>query len=266
MPSQSALFTVMERAARKSAVRLRRDFNEVEHLQVSVKGPSDFVSAADHRSEETLRYELERARPGWGFLMEESGVHDGEHGQPRWIVDPLDGTTNFLHGVPHFAISIAVEQDEEIIAGLVHNPLTDESFFAEKGGGAWLHHSRLRVSARSNIHESLLGTGIPFRGCGDPQTFGEILQRVMPKVAGVRRFGAAALDLAWVAAGRFDGFWEQGLKAWDTAAGIILVREAGGLVCDYAGEKATPYSDNFIATNTRLHEDVKALINSSGQL
>ncbi len=255
--AQSAIITVMEKAARKAAPRLRRDFGEVSQLQVSRKGPADFVSNADRAAEATLLEELRKARPGWGFLLEEQGEIPGEPGAPRFIIDPLDGTSNFLHGIPHFAISIAAEHDGVVKAGLVYQPLTDESFWAEQGRGAWLHNARLRVSGRRNLEECLLATGIPYRGHGDQAQFETILNRVIPEVAGIRRFGAASLDLAWVAAGRFDGFWEQGLSEWDVAAGILLVREAGGFVSDFRGQDRMVERREIIAgtdsTHSRLH-------------
>jgi myo-inositol-1(or 4)-monophosphatase len=230
MPIRSANINVMETAARKAARHLLRDFGEVENLQVSVKGPGDYVSAADHRAERILRQELGRARPSFGFLLEESGEVAGSEDQ-RWIIDPLDGTTNFLHGVPHFAISIALERQGELVAGVVYEPLRDELFCAEKGAGAYLNDRRLRVSRRTGLANCLIGTGIPVLDWeGREQGFGQQLDRVAAEVAGVRRLGTASLDLAYVAAGRLDGFWEYGLKPWDMAAGIVLVREAGGLV------------------------------------
>src|SRR5258708_11956256 len=209
MVAHSGLITVMQRAARKAAPRLRRDFGEVEQLQVSRKGPADFVSMADKRSEQTIVEELRNARPDWGLLLEEGGEIEGNPDKPRWIVDPLDGTTNFLHGMPHFSISIAVEERKlsggsEITQGLVYQPLTDESFWAEKGRGAWFHDARLRVSARRNLADSLIGTGIPFLGRGDISKWAKIYTAVAPHVAGIRSFVSAALDLAWVAAGRLD--------------------------------------------------------------
>ncbi|HEX7872182.1 MAG TPA: inositol monophosphatase family protein, partial [Sphingobium sp.] len=207
MASHSGLLTVIERAARKTAPRLRRDFGEVEHLQVSRKGPADFVSLADKRAEQTLVEELRKARPDWGFLLEEGGTIEGDPMKPRWIIDPLDGTTNFLHGVPHFAISIAVQEPRrdgkgwgEVTTGLIYQPLTDESYWAEKSRGAWLHDRRLRVSARRDLTESLIATGIPFHGHGDMGQWTRIFGAVAPAVAGIRRFGAASLDLAHVAA------------------------------------------------------------------
>lgn len=250
----------MERAVRRVAPQLRRDFGEVEQLQVSTKGPADFVSQADYRAEAMLREELNRVRPEWGFLLEESGQVAGDPGAPRWIVDPLDGTSNFLHGIPHFAVSVAVEQDGEIIAGIVYNPITDETFWAEKGKGAWCGDRRLRVSGRRELAHALLATGIPFKGHGDQVEFGRILAAVAPQVAGIRRFGAAALDLAWVAAGRFDGYFERDIQAWDIAAGLLLVREAGGLITDYRGEQTMLESGQVIAANPALYTMLHKLI------
>jgi myo-inositol-1(or 4)-monophosphatase len=258
-PPLSPHLTVMINAAQKAAKRLLHDFNEVEQLQVSVKGPSDFVSQADLRAEATLRQELERARPGYAFLMEESGASGSARWAWRWIVDPLDGTTNFLHGIPHWAISIALERrlpdgGSEIVAAVVHNPAANEIFRAEKGTGAYLNERRLRVSARRDISEAVFATGIPFAAASAERrlAFARTLGLLMPQVAGVRRFGAAALDLAWVAAGRFDGYWELGLKPWDIAAGLLLVREAGGFATD--PEDGEPLaSGDVVAGNASLH-------------
>ena len=226
----SANLNVMMKTARKAGRALLKDFGEVENLQVSAKGPGDFVSRADRTAEETIREELLRARPSYGFLGEEGKEIDGEDPTRRWIVDPLDGTTNFLHGLPHWAVSIALEHKGQIVAGVVYDPVKDEMFHAEKGGGAWLNESRLRVSGRHRLIESIFATGLPFAGRGDlPETIRD-LARLLPSCAGVRRFGAASLDLAYVAAGRYDGFWERGLKEWDMAAGLVIVREAGGIV------------------------------------
>ena len=267
MPSHSGLLTVMERAARKAGPRLRRDFNEVQHLQVSRKGPADFVSMADQRAERTLYDELKKARPDWGFLLEEGGEIEGDPSKPRWSVDPLDGTSNFLHGIPHFAISIAVQEPKpggqgwgELTQGLVYNPLTDESFWAEKGRGAWLNERRLRVSARRDLSEALIATGIPYKAHGDLARFDKILDAISPEVAGIRRFGSAALDLAWVAAGRFDGFWEEDLQLWDIAAGIVLVREAGGYVTDFRGGEAGVANGQILAGNDQLHNRLHKLV------
>ena len=265
MVAHSGLITVMTRAARKAAPRLRRDFGEVEQLQVSRKGPADFVSMADKRAEQTIIEELKNARPDWGMLLEEGGAIEGNPDKPRWIVDPLDGTTNFLHGVPQFAISIAVEERKpgggsEISHALVYQPLTDESFCAEKGRGAWLQDARLRVSARRDLSETVIGTGIPHCGRGDPARWAKIYAAVGPQVSGVRRFGAASLDLAWVAAGRMDGFWEDDLDVWDTAAGVLLVREAGGFVTDYRGSDRSFERREYIAASASIHSKLQKLV------
>lgn len=265
MVSHSGLITVMQKAARKAAPRLRRDFGEVEQLQVSRKGPADFVSMADRRAEQTVMEELRHARPDWGFVMEEAGVVEGDPAKPRWLVDPIDGTSNFLHGIPHFAISIAVQESRpggwgDISHGLVYQPLTDESFWAEKGRGAWLHDRRLRVSSRRDLAEALIATGIPYKAHGDLPRFSRILDAVSPEVAGIRRFGSAALDLAWVAAGRYDGFWEEDLQAWDIAAGLLLVREAGGFVTDYRGADRALETGQVLAANDQLHSRLHKLV------
>jgi len=265
MVSHSGLITVITRAARKAAPRLRRDFGEVEQLQVSKKGPGDFVSMADKRAEQTIVEELRNARPDWGLLLEEGGEIAGDPNKPRWIVDPLDGTTNFLHGIPHFAISIAVEERRpdgrpEITQGLVYQPLTDETYWAEKGRGAWLQDRRLRVSARRNLDEALIGTGIPHLGRGTTESWSRIYNAVAPEVAGIRRFGAASLDLAWVAAGRMDGFWEDDLDIWDTAAGLLLIKEAGGFVTDYRGSDRSFERREYLAANGDLHSKLHKLI------
>jgi len=251
--------TVMANAAQKASKRLLRDFNEVEQLQVSVKGPSDFVSQADMRAEQTLREELNKARPGYAFLMEESGASGSQNWSWRWVVDPLDGTSNFLHGVPHWAISIGLERrlqdgSSELAAGVIYAPAVDELFWAEKGAGAFVNERRLRVSARRDLSDALFATGIPFAAVSAPRrlAFARTLSLLMPKVAGIRRFGAAALDLAWVAAGRYDGYWELGLKRWDLAAGVLLVREAGGFVTDPGGRDPRDTGD-VVAANPYLH-------------
>jgi len=265
MVAHSGLITVMTRAARKAAPRLRRDFGEVEQLQVSRKGPADFVSLADRRAEATIVEELRNARPDWGLLVEEAGEIAGNPDKPRWIVDPLDGTTNFLHGVPHFAISIAVEEKKpgggaEISHALVYQPLTDESFWAEKGRGAWLQDARLRVSARRDLNDSLIGTGVPHLGRGDAARWAKIYAAVGPQVSGIRRFGSAALDLAWVAAGRMDGFWEEDLDIWDTAAGMLLVKEAGGFVTDYRGSDRSFERREYVAGSAAIHSKLQKLV------
>ncbi len=267
MSMYSGLVRVMEKAARKAGGRLRRDFGEVEHLQVSRKGPSDFVSKADQAAERILWDELKVARPGWGFVLEEGGIIEGEPDKPRWIIDPLDGTSNFLHGIPHFAISIAVQEPKldgsgwgEVTAGVIYQPITDETYWAEKTRGAWLQDKRLRVSGRRHLSEALVATGMPYQGHGNFAEWAEIYGKLGPNIAGVRRFGAASLDLAWVAAGRFDGFWESDLAPWDTAAGCLLVREAGGFVSDYRGRSLQICDKQVIAGNPSLHPRMHKLI------
>jgi myo-inositol-1(or 4)-monophosphatase len=251
MPQASAVLNVMIGAARKAARALTRDFGEVENLQVSKKGPADFVSSADLKAEKTLYEELSKARPGYGFLMEESGATEGSDKTHRWIVDPLDGTLNFLHGVPHFAISIGLEREGVLVAGVVYNPVRDELYWAEKGQGAYLNDKRLRAAARSDMSEALFACGTPFMGRPGHDVFLAELERVMAASAGVRRFGAASLDLAAVAAGRVDGFWERHLSPWDIAAGVVLVREAGGFAKEIDGGDFMQ-SGHIVAANDRL--------------
>ena len=260
MAVRSATINVMAATALKAARGLIRDFGEVEQLQVSLKGPSDFVSSADLKAEKLIRTELQKARPGFGFLMEEGGETVGTDGKHRWLVDPLDGTLNFLHGIPHFCISIALEREGEIVAGVIYEPTRDEMFWAEKGVGAYLNDRRLRVSARRNLGDAVIGTGIPFRERGNHPRYLATLAAVMGQVAGVRRPGAAALDLAYVAAGRYDGYWEFGLSPWDIAAGILLVREAGGYVSDLSGGHEMLATGDVLAANDHLHPPLGALI------
>jgi myo-inositol-1(or 4)-monophosphatase len=235
MSTQSALLKVMSDAARKAARGLNRDFGEVAELQVSRKGAADFVSAADLKAEQVVFEALSKARPGYSFLGEERGMIEGTDKTHTWIVDPLDGTTNFLHAIPHFAITIALQREGAIVAGVTYNPITNELFWAEKGKGAFVNDKRLRVSARKHLDEAIVATGIPFLGHGQHARFLKELHQVSQRVAGVRRFGSAALDLAFVAAGRFDAYWERDLKPWDLAAGLLMVAEAGGLVRDADG-------------------------------
>ncbi|MDP3416946.1 MAG: inositol monophosphatase family protein [Falsiroseomonas sp.] len=260
-PAMSVLQTAMQKAAR----RLLRDFADVEALQVTSKGAGDFVSQADLRAEQTLREELSRGRPGWGFLMEESGTSGAEDWEWRWVVDPLDGTTNFLHGIPHWAISVGVEKrtgenTSELMAGCIYNPAGNEMFWAEKGMGAYLNDKRLRVSARRDMGSALFATGIPFAKVQRKAEFSATLGRLMPQVAGVRRFGAAALDLAWVAAGRYDGFWELGLNKWDIAAGLVIVKEAGGFVSDPAGGETHYETGDVVCGNQALHPKLREVV------
>ena len=254
MATASNLIQVMIEASRKAGRKLARDFGEVAELQVSKKGPADFVSVADTKAEQVLVEELSRLRPGYGFLAEERGAVEGTDKSHRWIIDPLDGTTNFLHAIPHFCISVALEREGELVAGVIHNPVSNETFWAEKGKGAFLNNEkRLRVAARRHLDESLLATGIPFLGKPGHGQFLKELHQITQRVAGVRRFGAAALDLAYVAAGRFDGFWERDLQPWDMAAGALMVIEAGGRVTTVDGEPYRSESTTILAANTDLH-------------
>ncbi|MEE2566560.1 inositol monophosphatase family protein [Hyphobacterium marinum] len=249
MGQLTSLMQIMQGAARKAGRALNRDFGEIEHLQVSRKGPADFVTAADRRSEEVIFKELSEKRPGYGFLMEERGEVAGTDKTHRWIVDPLDGTLNFMHGQPHFAVSIALERMGEIVAGVVYNPAVDEMFHAEKGTGAWLNDRRLRVAARKELADAVIATGTPFYGKKGHARFLKELHQVMGATAGIRRYGSASLDLSWVAAGRFDGFWERDLKAWDIAAGLVIVREAGGFIAEIDGGEDVLSTGNIVAGN-----------------
>ena len=259
----SAIINVMAAAARKAARKLVRDFGEVEQLQVSVKGPGDFVSSADLAAEQTIRRELEKARPGYSFLMEEGGSVVGKDTANRFIIDPLDGTTNFLHGLPHFAVSIALEREGKLIATTVYDPVKDEMFWAEKGLGAYVNDRRMRVSARRNLADAVIATGIPFRGHGDHAKYVKTLAAVMNATSGVRRWGVASLDLAYVAAGRFDGCWEYGLKPWDIAGGVLLVREAGGYVSQLDGSPSMLDSGEILAANDHLHVELGRLLKAA---
>jgi myo-inositol-1(or 4)-monophosphatase len=260
MPA-SALMNVMTGAARKAGRSLTRDFGEVENLQVSVKGPGNFVSAADHKAEEIIFTELSKARPGYSFLMEERGEVEGHDRSHRWIVDPLDGTTNFLHGVPLFSISIGLEREGQLVAGVVYNPIADEMFTAEKGKGAFLNdRRRLRVAARKSLADALVTTGIPHLGRPGHPRFIKEVQHIMKEVAGLRRTGSAALDLAWTAAGRFDAYWERNIQPWDTAAGIVIVREAGGSVTDLSGGSEMFSKLEALAGNANMQKALLRLI------
>ena len=253
MITHSALIKVMIDAARKAGRALARDFGEVAELQVSRKGAADYVSAADLKSEQTIFEELSKARPGYGFLAEERGMIEGTDKTHTWIVDPLDGTTNFLHAMPHFAINIALQREGQIVAGVTYNPANADLFWAERGRGAYLNDRRLRVAARTKFDEAVFATGIPFLGHGQHGRFLTELHQISQRVSGVRRFGAAALDLGWVAAGRFDGYWERDLNAWDIAAGILMVTEAGGTVTDADGGADPLLTGSVCVANAELH-------------
>ena len=261
--SGSANLNVMMQTARKAGRGLLKDFGEVEQLQVSTKGPGDFVSRADKQAEQVIREDLMAARPSYGFLGEEGSLIEGEDPTRRWIVDPLDGTTNFLHGLPHWAVSIALEHKGQVVAGVIYDPVKDEMFYAEKGKGAFVNESRLRVSGRNRMIESIFATGLPFAGRGElPETFQE-LARLLPVTAGVRRFGAAALDLAYVAAGRYEGYWERQLNAWDIAAGIVIVKEAGGLIEGFHPEDDILASGGLICANEAIFSTFAKTIRNS---
>lgn len=253
MSTQSALLKVMSDAARKAARGLNRDFGELAELVVAKKAPADFVSAADLKAEQVIFEALTKARPGYGFHGEERGLVEGTDKTHTWIVDPLDGTTNFLHAIPHFAINIALEREGAVVAAVTYNPVSNELFWAEKGKGAFVNDRRLRVAQRSRLEESVLATGIPFLGHGGHGRFLKELHQVSQRVAGVRRFGSAALDLAWVAAGRYDGYWERDLQSWDVAAGLLLVTEAGGKATTADGGDDPLRAGSICAGNLEIH-------------
>jgi len=258
---RSALMNVMTAAAIKAGRGLKRDFGEVENLQVSIKGPGDFVTAADKKAEKTVFEELSKARPGYGFNMEESGLVEGSDKSHTWHIDPLDGTSNFLHGLPIFAVSIALERECQLVAGVVYNPATDDMFVAEKGQGAYFNNRRMRVAARRNLSESMVACGIPpLARTRDHESFKRELAAAMSKIGNIRRLGAAALDLAMVACGRFDGYWERGINTWDVAAGIVLVREAGGFVSDFAGAPDMLVKGEVCAGNEVIHRQLVELM------
>jgi myo-inositol-1(or 4)-monophosphatase len=258
---RSALLNVMVQAATKAGRNLAKDFGEVENLQVSVKGPADFVSNADRRAEQIVFEELQKARPTYGFLGEEGTEVKGTDGQHRWIVDPLDGTTNFLHGIPMFACAIALQRGEDIVASVIFNPIMDELYTAEKGGGAWLNdRKRLRVASRKHLADTVIVTGINSQGRSIDLLQLKQLAQVTPAVAGIRRTGSASTDLAWLAAGRFDGYWEAGLKPWDVAPGYLLVREAGGVVTDYAGTAGTIWNGQVIAGSETIQSQLLKIV------
>jgi myo-inositol-1(or 4)-monophosphatase len=257
---RSAIINVMTMAAEKAGRALIRDFNELEHLQVSKKSLGNFVSTADHRSENILVQELKKARPGYGFLLEESGVIESTDSEYRWIIDPLDGTTNFLHGIPHFAISIGLQRGEDIVAGVIYNPATDDMYWTERGKGAFLNQRRLWVSGRKHLEEALIAIGGPYGAQGDVEQYVQKLRKVIPQTAGVCRFGAAALDLAFVAAGRFDAYFESAFYPWDVAAGILMVKEAGGYVTALDGKSDPLVTENLLAANEHLHIPLQQLL------
>ncbi|MBL0405164.1 inositol monophosphatase [Microvirga aerilata] len=257
---RSPLMTVMTDAVMKASRSLKRDFGEVENLQVSRKGPGDFVSAADRKAEKILREALEKARPGYGLVMEEEGVVEGTDTSHRWHIDPLDGTTNFLHGLPQFAISVGLERDGQIVAGVIYDPAKDELFIAERGKGAYLNNRRIRVAARNDLADAVVGCGLPHIGRGDHGLFLRETAAVMGNVGGMRRFGAASLDLAYVACGRFDAYWERGLNSWDIAAGILMIREAGGFISDADGGSDPLTKGSVACGNEIMHRELLRLL------
>jgi myo-inositol-1(or 4)-monophosphatase len=262
---RSPLMTVMTDAVMKASRSLKRDFGEVENLQVSRKGPGDFVSAADRKAETILREALEKARPGYGLVMEESGIVEGADKTHRWHIDPLDGTTNFLHGLPQFCISVGLEREGQIVAGVIYDPAKDEMFIAEKGKGAFLNNRRIRVAARTDMADALVVCGLPHIGRGNHAQFLREAAVVMAHAGGMRRLGSAALDLAYVACGRVDAYWERGLNSWDMAAGIVLIREAGGFVSDADGGSNPLATQTIACGNEALHRELVKLIKQANR-
>lgn len=256
----SALINVMVKAARRAGRSLKRDLGEVENLQVSLKGPANFVSAADKRAEEMLYDDLTKARPGYGFIGEEGGTREGADKSHTWIVDPLDGTTNFLHGIPQFAISIGLQRDGVMIAGLIYNPANDELYIAERGKGAFLNDTRIRVASRRRMDECVIACGMPHIGRGDLDLSRAEMTAIQSRVAGLRRFGSAALDIAFVAAGRLDGYWERNLKPWDIAAGLIILREAGGIISGIRGDDDPLKTGNVLCGNEYVHGEIVKIL------
>jgi myo-inositol-1(or 4)-monophosphatase len=260
----SALINVMVKAARRAGRSLKRDLGEIEHLQVSLKGPANFVSKADKRAEEMLYEDLSKARPGYGFIGEEEGHREGADKSHTWIVDPLDGTTNFLHGIPQFAISIGLQREGTIIAGVIYNPANDELYIAERGKGAFLNDQRIRVAGRRQLSECVVACGLPHIGRGDHELSREEMTALQPRVAGLRRFGAACLDMAFIAAGRLDGYWERNLSPWDLAAGTIIIREAGGVVTGIAGDDDALKTGHVVAGNEYVHGELVKILKGLG--
>jgi len=256
----TALYNVIIGAVQNTLRPLGRDFRELEKLQINKKGVADFVTSADIRTERMLIEFLKEARPKFGFITEETGVIEGKDKDHIWIIDPIDGTTNFMHGIPHFAIAIALQYKGEIIAALTFNPITGEEFYAEKGKGAYLNGYRIRVSSRREMESALFATGLPFKGCeGLDQALSET-KAFLNETAGVRRFGSAALDLAYVACGRYEGYWERNLKMWDIAGGMLLVNEAGGALSSLIKGENPLENGHVIASNKELHNDMEKIL------
>ena len=245
----------------KASRSLIRDFGELENLQVSSKGPGDFVSSADKRTEKTIIEELQKAHPEYGIITEETGIINKSNIKNRWIIDPIDGTMNFLNGIPQFAISIAYEENNEIICGVIFNPITNEMFCAEKGNGAYLNNTRIRVSNKKKLKDALLVTGGPEGASKIKNKIYSEYINVSNNVSNVRKFGSAALDMAYVACGRFDGYWQRELNYWDIAAGVIILREAGGFIDFFEDDINYPLKKNVLASNSNIHQELKELIN-----
>ena len=261
MKSISANLNVIIKACEKASKSLIRDFGEIENLQVSIKGPSDFVSSADKKVEKTLIRELEKARPDYSFLSEEIGKIDKKNKNYKWIIDPIDGTLNFLHGIPHFAISVALEKEKEIVCGAIYDPIKDELFFAEKNQGAFLNNQKIRVSKRKTIKDCMLLTGGPSSKSNNKQTSLQEYEKISNAITSpLRKMGSAALDMAYIAAGRADGFFQRNLNYWDVAAGLIIIREAGGIISDFSGTKEFVEKKNIIATNAYINKDLVNLL------
>src|SRR5215207_4164108 len=261
----SALINVMVKAARRAGRNLQRDLGEIEHLQVSLKGPANFVTKADKRAEEMLYEDLAKARPGYGFIGEEGGTREGADKSHSWIVDPLDGTTNFLHGIPQFAISIGLQREGTIIAGVIYNPANEELYIAERGKGAFLNDQRLRVAGRRKLNECVIACGLPHIGRGDHELSRQEMTQIQDKVAGLRRFGAASLDMAFVASGRLDGYWERNLQPWDIAAGQIMVRESGGLISGMDGHDEALKTGDVVCGNEFVHAELVKILKPLGK-
>ena len=260
MRLNSPQINIITRACMKASKSLIRDFGEIENLQVSTKGPGDFVTSADRRTEKILMEELQKAHPDYGIITEESGIINKSNSKNRWIIDPIDGTMNFLNGIPQFAISVGYEEDNEIKCGVIFNPIMNEMFTAEKGNGAYLNNSRIRVSKKRKIKDALIVTGGPKQASKiKDQIFSEYI-KVSKHVSNVRKFGSAALDIAYVACGRFDGYWQRELNYWDIAAGVIILKEAGGLIDFFELDSQAPLKKNILASNSNIHEELSDLI------
>ena len=260
MSVSSPHMNLIKRACLKASKSLIRDFGEIENLQVSTKSPGDFVSSADKRTEKIIIDELQKAHPEYGIITEEIGIINKSNNQNRWIIDPIDGTMNFLNGIPQFAISVGYEEESEIKCGVIFNPITNEMFFAEKGNGAFLNNTRIRVSNKKRIEDAIIVTGGPKKASKiKEKIFSEYIE-ISNKVSNIRKFGSSALDLAYVASGRFDGYWQREINYWDVAAGIIIIKEAGGFVDFFENNINAPLKKNILASNSKIYAEFKALI------